>query len=176
LSSGNEGGSAARGPLSRAELGALVAGGHEQKTAGGGYLFRSGELLDHVYIIRQGLAALGRDGGTRRVVLLLFHAGDIVVLLLFHAGDIAGDVPLLAGVPALVDAVAVTDTVFVTIPAPVFLASLEHSPGFAKRWALSLGGRLAASKGSWPVTSGPRWRSCCSTRPPPRPPSTSPRS
>jgi CRP-like cAMP-binding protein len=165
LSSGNEGGSAARGPLSRAELGALVAGGHEQKTAGGGYLFRSGELLDHVYIIRQGLAALGRDGGTRRVVLLLFHAGDI-----------AGDVPLLAGVPALVDAVAVTDTVFVTIPAPVFLASLEHSPGFAKRWALSLGGRLAASKGSWPVTSGPRWRSCCSTRPPPRPPSTSPRS
>lgn len=126
-------GPADRGALSPAELRALVARGHEHRVAGGGYLFRQGERLDHVYIIRPGLVALGRQAGTRRAVLFLLHEGDI-----------AGDVPVLAGVPAPFDAVAVTDTAFVTIPAPVFLASLEQNPGFAKRWVVSLGGRLAA--------------------------------
>jgi CRP-like cAMP-binding protein len=123
----------ARGALTPTELGALVTRGHQHRIAGGGYLFRQGEHLDHVYIIREGLVALGRRAGTRRAVLLLLHDGDIT-----------GDVPLLAGAPAPFDAVAVTDTTFVTIPAPVFLASLEQNPGFAHRWVLSMGGRLAA--------------------------------
>lgn len=122
-----------RGGLSEAELSALVAQGSEHSVAGGGYLFREGEHLDRVVIIRTGLVALSRQQGTRRAVLFLLHEGEI-----------AGDVPLLAGIPAPFDALAVTDTAFVTIPAPVFLASLEQNPAFAKRWVLSLGGRLAA--------------------------------
>jgi CRP-like cAMP-binding protein len=123
----------ARGALSAAELTALVAQGKEQAVAGGGYLFREGDHLDRVFIIRSGLVALGRQQGSRRAVLFLLHDGEI-----------AGDVPLLAGIPAPFDAMVVTDTTFVTIPAPVFLASLEENPAFAKRWVLSLGGRLAA--------------------------------
>lgn len=123
----------ARGALSSAELAALVERGSDQVVAGGGYLFREGDRLDRVYIIRSGFVALGRQQGTRRAVLFLLHDGEI-----------AGDVPLLAGIPAPFDAMVVTDTSFVTIPAHVFLASMEQNPAFAKRWVLSLGARLAA--------------------------------
>lgn len=126
-------GGGGRGGLSPDELKALMIVGETRQVAGGGYLFREGDQLDRVFIIRSGLVALSRQRGTRRAVLFLLHEGEI-----------AGDVPLLARIPAPFDAMVVTDTSFVTIPAAEFLASLEHNPGFAKRWVLSLGGRLAA--------------------------------
>lgn len=103
--------------------------------ADGEHVFAEGDVLDAVYVIRQGQVALRRSLNGRDVTLLRLHDGDIL-----------GDVPLLLRSPAAFDAVAETDVELVRISPGRLLATLDRSPEFARRWVLWLSGRLAATQ------------------------------
>lgn len=121
-----------RGLLTPTELEALPGRRPLQTVGSGAFLFRQGQHLDHVFIIRVGLVALSQQVGSRRRVLTLL--GD---------GDVLGDVPVLAGTPAPFDARAVADTTYLSLPAAALFAALDRNPELGKRWILSLSARLA---------------------------------
>ncbi|MGE3449242.1 MAG: Crp/Fnr family transcriptional regulator [Microbacteriaceae bacterium] len=100
----------------------------------GDHIFSESDVLDSVYVIRRGKVALGRRVRGRDITLLLLREGDIL-----------GDVPMLLQAPASFDAVAESDAELVVIPAGRLLATLDHSPEFARRWLLWLSGRLASA-------------------------------
>lgn len=99
----------------------------------GTYLFRAGTPLSQVYVIRSGVVALSRTLPDRRVILRLLGPGDVT-----------GDIPLLRGIPAPFDAVALSDVTFTALPASRFLWALDNEPEFARRTMLSLAERLSA--------------------------------
>lgn len=117
---------------SEQDLERLAAGGQVVRVKRGDLLFSEGDVVDTVHVIRRGSVALGRRVRGRGVTLLLLREGDIL-----------GDVPLLLQAPASFDAVAESDAELVAIPVGRFLATLEHSPEFARRWLLWLSSRLA---------------------------------
>lgn len=116
---------------SEQDLERLAAGGETVRVKRGDRIFSEGDIVDAVHVIRRGRVALGRRVRGRDVTLLLLREGDIL-----------GDVPVLLQAPASFDAVAETDAELVAIPVGRLLATLDHSPEFARRWLLWLSGRL----------------------------------
>jgi len=125
-----------RAALTTAEVEALAGRCPQRVLSAGECLFRQGDPLDCVYVVRRGIVGLGQRAKGRRLTFLLMGAGEIL-----------GDEALLLDTPASFDAFAVGDATLVAVPAGTFLQAVDFGSGFAHRWALGVSRRLSALQG-----------------------------
>jgi CRP-like cAMP-binding protein len=119
-------------PVERDDVDALAGAFDERFYAGGTCIFREGEQLTEVQLVKKGAVELGRRVGDRRVVFQLLGAGDVF-----------GDVPVFMRTPTAFDACTVADSVIWSIPVVALFRLLGRRPGLAHRWLVSLAGRMA---------------------------------
>jgi CRP-like cAMP-binding protein len=122
-----------RAALSASEIEALARRCPQQALSAGMCLFRQGDPLGSVYVVRQGIIGLGQRVKGRRLTFLLMGEGEVV-----------GDEALLLDTPASFDAFAVSDAVVVAVPAAIFLQAVDLGSGFARRWVVGVTRRLGA--------------------------------
>lgn len=122
--------------LTSAELEWLTPACKHRRLAPSEFLFREGTNPEAVYVVRQGVLALCRELGGRRVTGALLRKGSIVA-----------DVSLLTGTPAAFDAVAIVPTTVLVLPAPRFFGAMRDVPSMASRWAVWSARRLKALEG-----------------------------
>jgi len=67
-----------------------------------------------------------------------------VALQILRAGDVFGDIPLFVGMDEPFDARALTDTTVLSIDADGLFRLLAERPSLARRWLVSVAGRMAA--------------------------------
>ena len=125
-------GNAAHSPLGREDLDDLLAASTIEEAAAGTVIFSRDDPIDHVFILETGKVALTRPGLDRAPLLQILHPGDIF-----------GDLPILLGKGAPVDAVVLEDAQFLTIEGDKLLWLVSTRPRIALRWMVSIAGRLA---------------------------------
>ena len=92
----------------------------ERKVKAGDYLLRSGDAIEHVYLVFEGkLASLfARDWGEQRIL------NELAV------GDLIGEVELINGEDCQLDVIALQATTVFQIPYETFSQLLEQNEGF----------------------------------------------
>ncbi len=125
-------GRGARAPISELDAGLLADEVGEQFFAGGTFVFRQGEDAAQVHIIRSGSVELSQMSRGRRVTVQVLVPGDVF-----------GDVPMLLGEPEPFDARAVVDSTVLSIDQPTLFGLLSSRPQLARRWMISLAGRMS---------------------------------
>ncbi len=95
-------------------------------------LFSRNDPIDNVFVLETGKVALTRPGLDRAPLLQILHPGDVF-----------GDLPVLLGKRAPVDAVVLEDAQFLTIEGDSLLWLVSTRPRIALRWMVSIAGRLA---------------------------------
>lgn len=128
-------GRGALAPVGPDDVAALAAELGERRYAAGTKIFRKGEAPAAVHIVRHGSVELSRDLGGRRVALQILRPGDVF-----------GDVPLLVRMPEPFDAVALEDTVLLSIDSVTLARLLESRPRLAHRWLVSVAQRMAQAQ------------------------------
>lgn len=118
--------------MSADDVAALVAELDERPYAGGTTIFRRGELPAAVHIVRRGAVELSRELNGRRVALQILGPGDVF-----------GDVPLLVRTAEPFDAVALEDTLVLSIDSVRLSRLLERRPRLSFRWLVSVAERMA---------------------------------
>jgi CRP-like cAMP-binding protein len=91
-----------------------------------------GERVPGLMVVADGLAKLALKGGSERVLRFV------------GAGETFGEAALFLGQPLLIDAVAVTDTSLLIVPAAPLLALFDREPRFAHELLATLCQRLQA--------------------------------
>jgi CRP-like cAMP-binding protein len=119
------------------------AGIDERFYAGGTCIFREGERLAEVHLLRDGAVELGRRVGNRRVAFQVLGGGDVFA-----------DVPVFMRTPTAFDACTIADSVIWSIPALVLFRLLGRRPDLKHRCLVSLAGRMAG------LQTGRRGSSC----------------
>lgn len=120
-------------PLSCTDLEELAGHLAEKRIAGGIRVYEQGQLPDRVYILRTGTVELARQIGRRRVVVQLLHPGAVF-----------GDIPLFLRTGEPTEARAVEDSVVLAIDSLTLFTLLGQRPHLARRWLVSVAGRMAA--------------------------------
>lgn len=123
-------------PLGADDLAVLVEQLSETRYAAGAGIFHHGDAPTRVHVVRSGAVALCRTGAGRRVVFQVLRPGDAF-----------GDVPVFVRMLAPFDAVAIEDTVVLSIDSVAFFGLLERRPALACRWLVSLALRTAGLQG-----------------------------
>lgn len=129
-------GRGALAPVEPGDAAALAAELEERRYAAGTAIFRQGDAPARVHILRRGLVELSRPLGRRRVALQVLHPGDAF-----------GDVPLLVRIPEPFDAVALEDSVVLSIDSLALTRLLETRPRLAHRWLISVAERMSELQG-----------------------------
>ena len=119
-------------PLGDRDVRALVDQVGEHRVAGGTFVFRQGDVLDHVHVLRSGAVELRQRAGDHRVAIQLVRPGEVF-----------GDVPLLLGQPAPFDAQAIKDSRILSIEVRHLFTLLGERPRLARRWMVSLAERTS---------------------------------
>lgn len=120
-------------PLSCDDLEELASHLIEDRYAGGTTIYARDALPERVHILRTGTVELTRDLGGRRAVVQLLQAGSVF-----------GDVPLFLRTGEPTEATAVDDSVVLSIDSVTLFGLLGRRPMLARRWLVSVAGRMAA--------------------------------
>lgn len=120
-------------PLSCDDLEELARHLTEDRYAGGTTIYARDALPERVHILRTGTVELTRDLGGRRAVVQLLQAGSVF-----------GDVPLFLRTGEPTEATAVDDSVVLSIDSVTLFGLLGRRPMLARRWLVSVAGRMAA--------------------------------
>jgi CRP-like cAMP-binding protein len=111
------------------ELGALL---REDHYSAGATVFRIGEAPARVHIVRSGAIQLTRTLKGRKAVLQILLPGDVV-----------GDISLFLRMQVPWDAVAVEDSLILSIDSVALHRLLKERPSLAWHWLHSVSGRVA---------------------------------
>lgn len=125
-------GNSAHSPLGQEDLDDLLAASDTDEAPTGTVIFSRNDPIDQVFILETGKVALTRPGLDRAPLLQILHPGDIF-----------GDLPVLLGKRAPVDAVVLEDAQFLTMQGDRLLWLVSTRPRIALRWMVSIAGRLA---------------------------------
>ena len=128
-------GNASHSPLGDEDLQALLDVSSVDAAPAGSVIFNREDPSGQIFIVEKGKVALTRSNSERAPMLLILHPGDIF-----------GDLGVLLGQPAPVDAVVLEDAQFLTIPGDRLLWLVSTRPRIAIRWMVSIAGRLAAAQ------------------------------
>lgn len=128
-------GNSAHSPLGEEDLRALLDAATTDVAAAGDVVFSREDQGGRVFILEKGKVALTRPNSERTPMLQILHPGDIF-----------GDLGVLLGTPAPVDAVVLEDASFLTIEGDRLLWLVSTRPRIALRWMVSIAGRLAAAQ------------------------------
>lgn len=104
----------------------------ERRYAAGTTIFRQGDLPATVHVLRNGAVELSRELNGRRVALQILHPGDVF-----------GDVPLLVRMAEPFDAIALEDSLLLSIDSVRLSRLLERRPRLSYRWLVSVAERMA---------------------------------
>ncbi|GJM37125.1 MAG: transcriptional regulator [Acidimicrobiales bacterium] len=119
-------------PLSCEDLEELASHLTEDRYAGGTVIYARDALPERVHILRDGMVELTRDLGGRNAVVQLLRGGSVF-----------GDVPLFLRTGEPTEARAVDDCVVLSIDSVTLFGLLGRRPMLARRWLVSLAGRMA---------------------------------
>jgi CRP-like cAMP-binding protein len=111
------------------ELAALL---REDQYSAGATVFRIGQAPARVHIVRSGAIQLTRTLKGRKAVLQILHPGDVV-----------GDISLFLRMQVPWDAVALEDSLILSIDSLSLHGLLKERPGLAWRWLHSVSSRVA---------------------------------
>ncbi|HUV11873.1 MAG TPA: Crp/Fnr family transcriptional regulator [Acidimicrobiia bacterium] len=100
--------------------------------AGGTCMYREGDTLAQVHLVRRGTIELTRTVANRKTTIQVLHGGDVF-----------GDIPVLTRTQAPFDACTTEDSVILSIPATTLFALFARRPGLAHRWLISIAGRMS---------------------------------
>src|SRR5581483_2266028 len=120
-------------PLAPDDVAALAAVLREDHHPAGTRLFRMGDAPARIGIIRRGSVELSRTLNGRKVVVQILGAGDGV-----------GDIGVFLRMTAPYDGATLADTALLSIDSLAFHRLLEERPRLARRWMLSVSGRLVS--------------------------------
>ena len=121
----------ANAPLSRGDAVALAEALSGRRVSAGTVVFHRDEHPGEVFIVESGQVALLRP-----------RANQSSYLQRLGPGDVFGDVGLLLGHNAPVDALAIEDTTLLTVPESELMKLLSTRPTIAMRWMISMAKRL----------------------------------
>ena len=107
----------------------------ERAYTAGAFVFRAGAMPARVHILRSGSVELSRSVRGRHVALQILKPGDVI-----------GDIPLLVRMMEPFDAVALEDSVVLSIDSVALYHLLESRPRLAHRWLVSVAMRMAATQ------------------------------
>lgn len=127
-------GSAGSSRLRERELEALAALVPPRRFHPGERVLGRGDAVKHLALIHSGRVGLVGQAAGRRVILSVLGAGDVL-----------GETPVLLGIPALWEAVALVDATVLEIPARLFKPALEGESALALEWTAGASARLAAA-------------------------------
>lgn len=119
-------------PLSCEDLEELAGHLTEERYAGGTAIYERDALPERVHIVRTGMIELTRDLGGRSAVVQLLRPGAVF-----------GDVPLFLRTGEPTEARAVDDATVLSIDSVTLFALLGRRPMLARRWLVSVAGRMA---------------------------------
>lgn len=119
-------------PLSCDDLEELADHLTESRYAGGTAIYQRDALPERVHILRSGMVELSRDLGGRSSVVQLLQSGSVF-----------GDVPLFLRTGEPTEARAVDDCIVFSIDSVTLFSLLGRRPMLARRWLVSLAGRMA---------------------------------
>jgi len=122
-------------PLAPDDVAALAEIMHVRTVAAGDALFCRNDDVEDVFVLESGSVALARPNADRTSFLNLLGPGDIF-----------GDVGMLTGTAAPVDAVILEDATVVSMKAEALVGLLVTRPRIAMRWMASLAARLASTR------------------------------
>lgn len=100
--------------------------------AGGTVIYERGALPERVHILRSGMVELTRELGGRNAVVQLLRPGAVF-----------GDVPLFLRTGEPTAATAVEHSTVLSIDSVTLFALLGRRPMLARRWLVSVAGRMA---------------------------------
>lgn len=123
-------------PLRAEDVTALASALEVRTFAPGSVVFRAGEPVPGVQILRDGRIELSVGSGRRRAVVQLLRSGDV-----------DGDIQLLLEMPLPYTGRALTDVTCLFLSREGFDELLATRPAIARRWLSSVAQRLAASQG-----------------------------
>jgi CRP/FNR family transcriptional regulator len=119
-------------PLGADDVGALVALLREDPHLAGTPVFRLGQAPSRVHIIRHGAIELSRTLNGRRVAIDILGPGDVL-----------GDVALFLRMAVPWDALALEDSLILSVDSLSLHRLLEQRPRLAWRWLHSVSARVA---------------------------------
>lgn len=128
-------GSSAGSPLSITDIDLLTDAMTAETATAGTVLFNRHDAGNVVFMLERGRVALSRPTDDRSRVLQILKPGDIF-----------GDVAVLLGQSAPVNAIALDDVELLTIDGGNLLKLLMTRPAISMRWMSSLAERLAATQ------------------------------
>lgn len=128
-------GAAAANPLLVADVEAIMATGSCEVADSGALIFAQHDLSCDVFIVKVGTIALSRPRADREPFLQLLRAGDVF-----------GDIGVLLDRPEPVTAIAFEYSEILRIPGDSLIELLGTRPRLARRWLVSIAGRLAAAQ------------------------------
>lgn len=120
-------------PLTCSDLEELAAHLTESSYAGGTLVYERHQLPDRVHILRSGTVELARNLGGRRVVVQLLRPGSVF-----------GDIPVFLRTGEPTEARAAEDSAVLSIDSLTLFTMLGQRPHLARRWLVSVAGRMAA--------------------------------
>ena len=127
-------GNSSHSPLGQEDLDELLRAAETDRAPAGAVVLDRDDA-GTVFVLETGKVALTRPG-----------AGRSPMLQILHPGDIFGDLGVLLGRPAPVDAVVLDDAEFLTIDGDRLLWLVSTRPRIALRWMVSVAGRLDAAQ------------------------------
>ena len=116
----------------RERVGALARQALATHAPAGSPIVRRGERVPGLMVVSEGLAKLALKGESERVLRFV------------GPGETFGEAALLLGEPLPIDAVAVTDTALIVVPAAPLLALFDRDRRFARELLATLCRRLQA--------------------------------
>jgi CRP-like cAMP-binding protein len=119
-------------PFESDEIHELAALLREDHYSAGATVFRIGQAPARVHIVRSGAIQLTRTLKGRKAVLQILQPGDVV-----------GDISLFLRMQVPWDAVALEDTLILSIDSLSLHRLLKERPGLAWRWLHSVSSRVA---------------------------------
>lgn len=122
-------------PLGTDDIAELAAVLGEDRYPAGTTIFTMGQTPARVHIIRRGAVELSRELRGRRVVLQILRPGDVL-----------GDVPLFIRMTEPFDAVALDDSLILSIDSLTLRRLLEERPRLSWRWLVSVSERMAVTQ------------------------------
>lgn len=128
-------GNSAHSPLGPEDLQEILNVAEPARAAAGEVIFGRSDETSRVFIVERGRVALTRPSSDRTPMLQILDPGDIF-----------GDLAVLLGRAAPVEAVALEDAELLTIQGDELLWLVATRPRIALRWMVSIAGRLAAAQ------------------------------
>jgi CRP-like cAMP-binding protein len=119
-------------PFESDDIGELAALLREDHYSAGATVFRIGQVPTRVHIVRRGAIQLTRTLKGRKAVLQILQPGDVV-----------GDISLFLRMQVPWDAVALEDSLILSIDSLSLHRLLKERPGLAWRWLHSVSSRVA---------------------------------